>query len=155
YAGVNPTEGVEKFKEHSRDRYLSPADAQKLAAALDQLNHADLSHFVRLSLFTGARRSDVLSMRWDQITDGAKPEWRIPDPKNRTPYVVPLTSEAITVLAQRPQIKDNPWVFPSWGRSGHLMDLKKVWHEALKLAGLQNLRIHDLRRTQGSWLAQQ
>ena len=151
FKGPNPAANLKKFPETNRSRFLSDAELAQLFAALEELKHGDLTDFVMLSLFTGARKSDILSMRWADITktDAGK-VWTIPNPKNRTPYVVPLTKDAVAVLNKRPHILNNPWVFPSFGKSGHLIDLKKQWKALVQKAGLANLRIHDLRRTQGS-----
>ena len=82
--------------------------------------------------------------------------WEVPHPKNRKPYIVALTPEAITILRRRQKIVgDSPWAFPSRGRSGHIVDPKIAWHKFLKRSGLTGLRIHDLRRTLGSFQAAQ
>jgi len=80
----------------------------------------------------------------------------VPDPKNRTPYAIPLTPEAINILRnrlRRQEKKPSPWVFPSRGKTGHITDLKGAWKELLLSAKIENLRIHDLRRTLGSYQA--
>jgi integrase len=53
------------------------------------------------------------------------------------------------------RVEGDPWVFPSHGATGHVVDLKDRWRVLLKRAQIENLRIHDLRRTQGSWQAAQ
>jgi integrase len=98
---------------------------------------------------------DTLSMRWSDVDLTGGNSWTVPDPKNQTPYTVPLTDEAIAILKDRLRLRvhGNPWVFPSIGKTGHLVDPKKRWKELLKDAGLENadLRIHDLRRTNASY----
>jgi len=68
-----------------------------------------------------------------------------------------LTPEAVSILSERLKVRreGNPWVFPSSGKSGHVTDLKKRWHALLERAGIEDLHIHDLRRTLGSWQAAQ
>ncbi len=112
----------------------------------------DLVDFVNLSLWTGARRGDVLSLRWQDVSLDDN-SWRIPDPKSRVPYTVPLTPEAVAVLKGRRN--DSTWVFPGVGKTGHLVDLKRPWKGLLKRAAITNLRQHDMRRTLGSWQAAQ
>lgn len=104
-----------------------------------------------LSILTGARKSNVTAMRWADI-DFDRREWRIPDTKNGDPLIVQLPEVAMDVLTQR---RDNgsPWVFPSTGKSGHLESPKKGVQAILEKAGITGLRIHDLRRTLGSWQA--
>ena len=84
-------------------------------------------------------------------------EWRIPMTKNGTPQTVPLSDEAVEILAERAKVSTSKagFVFPGDGKSGHLADPKKGWARVLKRAGLDDLRIHDLRRTFGSWQAKQ
>ena len=81
--------------------------------------------------------------------------WEVLNPKNNRPYVIPLTPEAVKILKdrRRARLNNNPWVFPSHGKSGHVEDLKSRWKELLTRAKITELRIHDLRRTQGSWQA--
>lgn len=95
-------------------------------------------------------------MRWDCVSLDDN-RWTIPNPKSSVPYAVPLTPEAVKILRARyeKRIASKPWVFPSHSKSGHIEDLHGRWKELLKRAGIKNLRVHDLRRTQGSWQAAQ
>lgn len=114
-----------------------------------------LRDFVCLALWTGARRNDILSMRWENVSLGDN-RWEIPDPKSRESYLVALTPEAGRILAHRSNENgDSPWVFPSRGRTGHIVDLKTAWRKFLGRAGLaaKDLHQHDLRRTLGSYQA--
>ncbi len=109
--------------------------------------------YVKLSLFTGARRSNVQSMKWSDINlDRA--EWRIEKTKNGKPQTVTLSVEAIEILRRRQVNAElSLFVFPGRGESGHLMEPKAGWDRILARAGIQNLRLHDLRRTFGSYQA--
>jgi integrase len=155
YKGDSPAKGFKLNKENKRTRYLQPAELPPLFAALKRAPNPDLRDFVNLSLWTGARKMDTLSMRWSDVDLTGGNSWTVPDPKNQTPYTVPLTDEAIAILKDRLRLRvhGNPWVFPSIGKTGHLVDPKKRWKELLKDAGLENadLRIHDLRRTNASY----
>lgn len=120
-------------------------------ALLDEPNR-DFADAFMLSLLTGMRRSDVLAMRWEQISL-ERGEWRIPDPKNGEPLTVPLIGEVVRLLqARRPQ-ELGEWVFPGEGKTGHLAEPKAAWKRILDRAGIENLRLHDLRRTLGSSMA--
>ncbi len=111
--------------------------------------------FVTLCIWTGARKGDVFGMRWQDLSlDDNK--WVVPETtKTGESYDVALTPEATKTLRARAKnrLADNPFVFPSHGKSGHIVDLKGRWKELLKRAKIQNLHIHDLRRTLGSWQA--
>jgi len=153
--------GVKLFHEAKRGRFLQPDELPRFFAALKKEANVDLRDFVNLAMWTGARRNDILSMRWQDLSL-ADNCWTVPDPKNRAPYVVALTPEAITILRERTEQakkresgKDSPWVFPSRGKTGHIVELKSAWKKLLQRAKVTNLRIHDLRRTLGSWQAMQ
>jgi integrase len=155
---ANPTLGIKLFHEVKRSRFLQRDELPVFFAELKKEKNDDLRDFVQLGIYTGARRSDILSMKWEDVYLDRRIEtceWRVPEPKNETPYVVILTVEAVAILLQRKkrQQRDSPWVFPSYSKSGHVMDLKKAWAAFLKRTGLSDLRIHDLRRTHGSWQA--
>jgi integrase len=152
FHGDNPAQGVTPFREQSRTRFLAPDELQRLFSALKREPSKDLSDFVLLSLLCGARRSDTLEMRWEQLdlTEG-RATWTIPNPKNQQSYVVPLMDEAVQILKRRR--KDSEWVFPGVGESNHIVDLKRPWAALLARAKIENLRIHDLRRSLGSWMA--
>jgi integrase len=155
WRGVNPAVGVKLFHEEKRRRFLQPDELPKLFTALRNETNLDLRDFINLSLWTGARRGDVLSMRWENLYLNDN-RWEIPKPKNRTPYTIALVPEAVQILRERKERaekKPNPWVFPSRGKAGHLLDLKIAWGKLLTRAGLMGLRQHDLRRTLGSWQA--
>ncbi len=113
-------------------------------------------------LLTGARKTSVLSMRWAEIDfEGAT--WRIPKTKNGSPQVVHLSAEAVMVLKARREERDgkaqatgeaaSEFVFPGEGKTGHYAEPKRAWAGILSRAGVDDLRIHDLRRTLGSWQA--
>ena len=68
--------------------------------------------------------------------------------------VVVLPAEAVEVLEARKKLTDgSPWVFPSYGKTGHVTEPKGLWKDLLERAGIEDLRLHDLRRTLGSWQA--
>lgn len=145
----NPARGIQKFKEESRDRFLQHDELPKFFDALAQEPNMTIRDYILISLLTGARRSNVLAMRWDQI-NVERAEWRIPMTKNDLPQTVTLTPETLEILRGR-QSNSSPFVFPGDGKTGHLVEPKGCWKRVLSRAGLDNLRIHDLRRTLGSW----
>ncbi|MES2215589.1 MAG: tyrosine-type recombinase/integrase [Pseudomonadota bacterium] len=153
----NPVTGIKKHKQKSRDRYLVLEEIPRFFNALEEEANEKIRDYILLSLYTGARRSNVLSMRWDNISFNDK-TWYIPghNTKNGEPQLLPLVDEAMKILQERKKHSDSAseWVFPSsTSSSGHLQEPKKVWRRVLERAGLENLRLHDLRRTHGSWLS--
>lgn len=126
--GVNPTQGIKKFREKSRDRYILPNEMPLLLKALKAEHNEVARDYIYISLFTGARKTNVLQMRWEQV-DWHNKTWRIPDSKNGEPIEVPLSLKAEEVLERRLKVGNgSPWVFPSeTSKSGYLMDPKKAW----------------------------
>lgn len=146
----NPVIGIRRNKEKSRDRFLQGDELPRFFQALAETPNIILRDYVLISLLTGARQANVLSMRWQDINlDRA--EWRIEETKNGTPQTVALSPEAIEVLNSRDQ--SGIFVFPGTGKTGHYADPKKGWFRLLESADIKNLRMHDLRRTLGSWQA--
>lgn len=153
FEGTSPCVGVKKFRETSRDRFLQPDEMQKFFDALNNLSEPTTRDFFLMCLYTGARKSNVLSMRWEEISL-ERSEWRIPMTKNGTSQVLPLVDTAISLLKERRQTVTGDWVFPSGlNDTGHLVEPKGSWETVRKAAGLEDLRMHDLRRSLGSWQA--
>jgi integrase len=152
FAGPNPAKGLPPFREQSRERRLEPSEIPSFLAALEAEPSELMRDFVFISLFTGARRANVLAMRWDEI-DFTRRTWRIPMTKNGTAQVLPLGPEEVEILVRRKQDSDSPWVFPaSRSASGHFTKPDAGWKRILARAGIKELRIHDLRRSLGSWM---
>lgn len=151
--GENPCLGIQKFRERSRERFLQPDEMPKFLAALNEEPNEVARDYLTLSLMLGARRSNMLAMRWADL-NFERAEWRIPETKNGDALTVHLPSIAVDVLKARQQTDGaSQWVFPGIGKTGHLVEPKSVWKRVLERAGLADLRIHDLRRTLGSWQA--
>jgi integrase len=149
----NPAKGIERNKEYHRRRYLSGDELVRLTKALSKHPNKEAADAIRLLLLTGARRGEVLSMKWADIEDGV---WSKPpsSTKQKDHHQVPLSAPALQLLAhirkhQRPRAG---FVFPSHGASGHLVEIKKSWWQITKAAGIEGLRLHDLRHSYASQL---
>lgn len=151
YRGVNPADGIKPFKEIKRDRFIQSDELPRFFEALAADSSVDFKHFVLLALLTGARRSNVLSMRWQDVNIPAA-TWRIPNTKNDEPQVVALVPEAVEVLRER-EPKETGCVFPAPSATGYMTPPKKRWRALLARAKVEDLRVHDLRRSLGSWQA--
>lgn len=152
FKGQNPAQGIKKYPETKRERFLQADELPAFFAALAEEGNETLRDYFLISLLTGARRSNVQEMQWKQINFD-RAEWRIPTTKNGEPQTVTLTPEAIEILRNRKTDNVAPWVFPGIGSTGHIVEPKKAWKRVLERAGIDDLRIHDLRRTLGSWQA--
>jgi integrase len=137
-------------KPAKRVRWLTPEEAERLLGHLP----AHLAEMARFTLATGLREANVTGLEWAQVDLARREGWVHPDQaKARKAIPVPLNREAVLVL-RRQRGKHPTRVFTYRGRpvakaGGH------AWREALKRAGLQNFRWHDLRHTWASWHIQQ
>ncbi|MBM9616643.1 tyrosine-type recombinase/integrase [Desulfobulbus rhabdoformis] len=152
YEGQNPCAGIRRFPEQSRDRFLTADELQRFFLALEQEPNGTARDFFLVALLTGARRANVLSMRWSDI-DLKGQTWRIPETKNGTPQTVPLVGPLLEILQELRKSTSSFFVFPGRGKTGHLVEPKKAWKRICQSAGIEGVRIHDLRRTMGSWQA--
>lgn len=150
--GENPCKGVKKFREESRERFLTEAEMPRFLRALAEEPQQDFRDFILLDLLTGARRSNILAMRWDEIDFDAA-TWRIPRTKGNKPQTVPLVGPALRILEVRRELVASEWVFPSPEIAGaHVYEFRKPWERLLERAEIEGLRLHDVRRSLGSWM---
>ncbi|MBK8306164.1 MAG: site-specific integrase [Gammaproteobacteria bacterium] len=151
YTGSNPATGIKPFRKNKRDRFIQAGELPDFFSALATDTSEDFKHFVLLSLLTGARRPHVLSARWQDVDLAGKP-WRIPDPKGGEPLLLPLVPEAVEIFEARKPRREG-FVFPADSATGHITPPKQRWRALAQRAGTPDLRIHDLRRSLGSWQA--
>jgi integrase len=150
----NPCKGVERNDEQKRTRYPTDAERVRLCKALDEHDDQDAADVFRLLDLTGARRGEVLAMRWPDV-DLEKGVWVKPGSttKQRTTHIVPLNAPARQLLVKRTRTRtDCEYVFPS-RRKGHRIDVRADWVRVCKTAKITGLRIHDLRHGFASQLA--
>jgi len=151
----NPAKGIERNTEFQRRRYLSGDELVRLTKALAKHPSREAADAIRLLLLTGARRGEVLAMRWADIEDGV---WsKLPSStKQKKPHEVPLSAPAIALLSdirkRQRRTGKSEFVFPSNGATGHIVELKKGWAQVTEAAGIDGLRIHDLRHSYASQL---
>jgi integrase len=149
----NPCCGIEKYKLKPRQRFVESDELPRLLKAIDEEPDETIRDFIWILLSTGVRKTNVLEMRWDQL-DLPNAIWTIPDTKNGTSQTILLTEKELEVLNRRHSGKrDFQWVFAGKGACGHLVDPKKGWQRILDRAKIQDLHIHDLRRSLGSYMA--
>lgn len=148
--GSNPCRHIEKYKEDKRERFLSETELVALSNTLTQAeNDGSTSPWIvaaiRLLMLTGARHSEILTLKWEWI-DFKRACARLPDSKTgaKTLY---LNAPALEVLANTPRLEGNPHVICGEKQGAHLVNLQKAWTRLRKLAGLEDVRIHDLRHS--------
>ncbi|MFA9478564.1 tyrosine-type recombinase/integrase [Phycisphaerales bacterium AB-hyl4] len=155
--GENVATGIKKYQDQQRERPLAPEELPRFFKALDEHPSPMFADFFRLCLFTGQRCGNIQRMRFEQI-DETRGIWMIPGEefKNGRAQSVNLTAEAMAVIERRRAATSGTgYVFPSTRSSdtGHVKHPYTAWQTLLDLAGIRDLRIHDLRHTMGSWLA--
>ena len=165
--GSNPCRHVRKFAETKRRRFLSPAELARLGEALrvaerdgfvtlpakagvrETEDRAPVNPWavaaIRLLVLTGARKSEILSLRWDWI-DAATGRANLPDSKTGEMALI-LPPAALKVLADLPRADDNPHVIRGGKPGAHLVNLKDPWCAIREAAGLDDVRVHDLRHS--------
>jgi len=152
YKGDNPAVGISEFKEQPRERALQADEMERFLDALNAETDAHFKDFIRLCLWTGQRKSNVLAMRWADV-DFTSKTWTIPGEKmkNGQSLVLALSQFEIELLEKRRELGE--WVFPGTGSTGHFVEPKRAWHRLLKRAQIEDLHIHDLRRSLASFMA--
>jgi len=217
---INPARDIDRYKEQKRDRRITPAELPHLAAAINAEPNASARFALWLYLLTGARKSELLIARWDDI-DEVRAELRLADTKAGRTHYIPLSGAALALLRAIPRTPGNPYILPGKGPRGATAEAKAAapaplvnitkpwlrvkaaaalarWREVPGVAALidrlteqraaskskhaakgwtptpspaeireaaaaeaialpraiDDVRLHDLRRTVGSWLAQ-
>jgi integrase len=155
FPGGNPVRKVKPFAEHERERFVTPEELPRLFDAIDAAEDVRIADFLRLALLTGARKTALMRMRFADV-DLGRAVWTIPqtDSKNKAAVHVPLVPEAVEVIRSRlVAAGGREWVFPGRHGKEHLKDIRKPVAKVFAAAGFEDVRLHDLRRTFGSWQA--
>lgn len=155
FAGGNAARKIKPFAEAERERFVTPEELPRLFDAIDAAEDVRIADFLRLALLTGARKGALLRMRFEDV-DLGRAVWTIPasDSKNGSQIHVPLVPEAVEVIRSRLiAAGGRDYVFPGRHGKGFLSDPTKPIGKVFKAAGLEGVRLHDLRRTFGSWQA--
>lgn len=161
-SGDNPCRGVRKFPEDQRWRNLSEIEVARLLDACDEYENPNAANAVRLLLFTGARLQEVLKAEWWQF-DLERGLWEKPSAhtKQQRQHRLELEGPALDLLRQmRQQDPLGRFLFPGEPlvtASGEVLararaDLKRPWRWLVNEAALENVQLHDLRRTTASFM---
>ena len=149
-AGGNPCRFVAKYKSRKRERFLTHEEFRRLGRVLSTMETqgrvpAPAAAALRLLMLTGCRVNEILTLRWEDVHLEAS-EIRLRDSKTG-PRVVPLSPAAARVLAGLPRAADNPWVIAGRKAGSRLNRLYRQWYRVRERAGLEDVRIHDLRHS--------
>ncbi|MDP2824382.1 MAG: site-specific integrase [Sulfuritalea sp.] len=156
----NPVPGQYVKWPPGRLRYLDPVEKLQLIDAAGQIKRRGshvLPDFLAIAINTGMRKSEILDLSWDRISlETGSVILTADNTKNAKPRVLPLNKEARAAVESRwrwvkQHCRNSRWVFAD--KSGErVKSIYASWRDALKLAGIEDFRIHDLRHTFASWL---
>ena len=144
----NPCRRIEKYKEKKRERYLSNEELSRLSEVLQKAEAREMPTAIlaiRLLLYTGARVSEVTTLKWEHV-DSEIGVMRLPDSKTGA-KIIPLPQPAIDLLRTAPKIHDNPYVCFGLKPGQHIIGLQHIWQRIRKDAGIEDVRLHDLRHS--------
>ena len=151
--GGNPCRFVARYRKGMRERFLSEDEYRRVGLALCELERespmrARAAAALRLIMLTGCRVSEVLTLRWDDL-DRKSGEIRLRDAKTG-PRMVVLTPAALRVLSEMPRVPRSPWVFAGSAPGRPLSAVSKSWLRVRARAGVEDVRMHDLRHSYAS-----
>lgn len=148
----NPVQGIERYQEEKRDRWLGSDELNRFWGALDKYPENTTALLLKFLLLTGARKGEAMGATWDQF-DLNQGVWTKPShmTKQKKKEHLPLSREALAVLKKMKK-PNAVYVFPGRVEGEPLKEIKKFWKKILKEAEIENLRVHDLRHTHASHL---
>lgn len=151
----NPALGIKLPASGRRHRYLSPEEVRRLGEVLNREaaseTAATAAIIIKLLILTGARRSEIEGLKWSEV------DFRFGMLRKETSKtgakIIPLARAALLILEEQRQWAsgNQQWVFPGQKGEGSFDSLGKEWNKIRKLAGISDVRIHDLRHTFASF----
>ncbi len=168
--GSNPCRKIERYRENHRERFLSGQELARLGSTLRQAAGSGLlrkngvptlyrrvtTAAIELLLFTGCRLSEVLNLKWEQV-DFAEGRIALLTTKSGRPQHVTMNAPARQVLKALEASKCSDWVLPSVSSSKRPLSkagIEAAWAKLRTAAQLDDVRLHDLRHTVGTYAAQ-
>ena len=149
-AGSNPCRFVTRYRTRRPERFLTEDEFRRLGEALDELEAEDrlpvhAAAAIRLLMLTGCRSGEIMGLRWEDVMLEAN-EVLLRDSKTG-PRVVPLSPAAARVLESTPRTAGNPWVIAGREPDERLTHIAYYWYRVRERAGLDDVRLHDLRHS--------
>lgn len=150
----NPCMGVVAFEDNgARERFLTVEEVQRLFAELDQNRNVMVGHVIKLLLYTGARKREVLDARWDEV-DFERQLLMVPAARSKSKKVhyIALSDAAVDLLRHLPRTPGVPWVFVNPKTLRPPVSIFYAWDSIRRRVGLGDVRLHDLRHSYASFL---
>jgi integrase len=146
---TNPCRRVKTLKvENQRTRVLSDNEERRLLKALEK--NEPVRQIVTLALNTGLRRGEIFNLAWTDIDFGRR-TLIVQQSKSGKKRIVPMNATVTEMLKN--MVRRGDLVFPSPRTGGKLIEIKRSFNRALKDAGIEDLRFHDLRHTAATRMA--
>ena len=150
---VNPLEGVKQKDPCNKvERFLTADETRRLRKAVEDSPNPMLAPIVALLLMTGCRKRDLLDAKWDEFRLDQR-LWRIPMSKTGKPRHCPLSDDAVAVLQSLVRINGCPYVVPNPKTGRPFRSIYNSWNTARIAAGVPDCRVHDLRHSMASNMA--
>lgn len=152
---ANPCPDVKRYRESQRERFLTPEELKRLGAVLrtvttDYRIDAGTVDIIRLLLLTGCRLGEVMKAKWEWL-DLDRGFLNLPDPGAKTgKRSVILSPVALAIFDAQPRIAGNPHVFPGQKNGAPKSNIWDAWKQIRTAAGIEDVRIHDLRHSHAS-----
>ena len=151
----NPILKLSKLKEpRGRIRFLAEDERKRLIEACQKSKNEMLYPIVVICLSTGARKMEIIGLKWEQI-DFKRQVITLHETKNNERRVLPIAGLALSLLERhfKKRNPDSPLVFPSLMFPQQPMEIRTSWKMVLKMADIKDFRFHDLRHSAASYLA--
>lgn len=148
----NPANDFRRNSEHSREKYLTADQYERVFAALEKMTNQKAANAIRLLTLTGARRGEVLGLEWQDL-DLELGIWNRPPhkSKDRKRKRIPLSNEALMLLRSMREVAGADFLFPT-SKGTPMPDLNRPWRWLRSEVEIPDLRIHDLRHSFASVL---
>lgn len=148
--GSNPCLHVKKYVEQKRGRFLSPKEFAALGKTLREIEQDGSEtqssiNAIRLLILTGCRLSEIMTLKWEHV-DTTAHELRLPDSKTGA-KTIHFGQMVADILEKIEKLDENPWVIIGKKEGSRLTDLQHSWRRIRAKAGLDDVRIHDLRHS--------
>lgn len=147
----NPAAGLSAGPDVQRNRFLSEQEADALVRSIHVDENKTAARSIMLLLLTGGRRNEITFAKWDYV-DWKNKTLLVPKSKSGRARVIALNQSAIALLTTMPRIDGNPYIFPSEANGRPSASLFFPWDRIRKRAGLEDVRLHDLRHSFASFL---
>ncbi|MEG2140087.1 MAG: site-specific integrase [Bilophila sp.] len=150
--GSNPVAGIQAYEDNgARERFLTEAEVIRLFAELEKNKNIQVGQVIKLLLYTGARKREILDARWEHI-DFQRRILLVPLSKSGKPRKITLSDVAVSLLQSLPREEGIPWVFFNPKTRKPPVSIFSAWDTIRRNVGLRDVRLHDLRHSFASFL---